>query len=100
LWGNAVEVPEDSLVKRFALDGEYDLSRRAEVAELFESVDGQPSVVIDLSNVTYIDSTILGALAVLRQRDPGRSIRLAGANEQVRRVLKVVGYHQIFDVTD
>lgn len=95
-----MEAQGDPSVKRIALAGEYDLSRRTEVAELFKSIDGHPSVVIDLSNVTYIDSTILAALATLRNQDLGRSIQLAGANKHIDRVLKVVGFDQVFDLID
>lgn len=94
-----MEVDENCSVKRVTLMGEYDLSRKAEVAELFGSINGQSSVVIDLSDVTYIDSTILGALALLRQQDLKRSIQLAGANRHIRRLLLVVGFDRIFDLT-
>ncbi len=89
----------DSSTRLIKLDGEYDLRRKDEVAGLFGSVDGESSVVIDMTTVTFIDSTFLRELSTLRRRDGARSIKLAGANDHVRRVLKIVNFDELFDIT-
>ena len=89
----------DSSTRLIKLDGEYDLRRKDEVAGLFGSVDGESSVVIDMTTVTFIDSTFLRELSTLRGRDGVRSITLAGANDHVRRVLKIVNFDELFDIT-
>jgi anti-anti-sigma factor len=83
---------------RIVLDGEYDLTRRDEIARLFDSLDGDGEVVIDLTNVTYLDSTVLRELARLHIRRGGRNISLAGVNENIRRIFKLVGFEEIFDI--
>lgn len=83
---------------RVSLDGEYDLTRKDEIAALFDSLDGDGAVLIDLSNVTYLDSTVLHELARLRTRNEGRTISLAGANEHIRRIFRVVGFEALFDI--
>lgn len=80
--------------------GECDLRRKDEIAGLFSSLGGEGSVVIDMTAVTYIDSFFLGELSMLRLRDGARSITLAGANENVRRILKTVSFDEIFDITE
>ena len=60
---------------RIELEGEYDLTRKDEITQLFGGVDGAPEVIIDLSRVTYMDSTVLGALALLRIY-PARSVNM------------------------
>jgi anti-anti-sigma factor len=80
------------------LTGEYDLTRKNEIAELFATVDGESSVQIDLSEVTYIDSTILRELAMLRQRQNGHPIKLVGASSQIERVLRIVDFDKLFDI--
>jgi anti-anti-sigma factor len=80
------------------LTGEYDLTHKDEIAELFATVDGNSSVLIDLSEVTYIDSTILRELAILRKRQNGHSIELVGASSQNERVLRIVDFDKLFDI--
>lgn len=81
------------------LEGEYDLSRRDEIAALFGSIDGEKPLVIDMAAVTYIDSTILSELARLRVRQKYQAITLAGASEHVRRVLTIAKFDKIFLIT-
>ena len=78
------------------LDGEYDLTRKDEIAGLFGSIDGESAVVMDMTAVTYIDSTFLRELSMLRRRAGAKSITLTGANEHVRRVLKTVSFDAFF----
>lgn len=85
---------------RLSLEGEYDLARRDEIARLFDSIDGDGAVVIDLTNVTYLDSTILNELARLRRHGADRPVLLAGANAHIRRIFKVVGFEELFDIAD
>ena len=85
---------------RIALDGEYDLARKDEIEGLFDSVDGDGAVVIDCSNVTYLDSTFLKELAKLRRRSSDRPISLTGVNDNIRRVLEIVGFARLFDIVE
>ena len=82
------------------LEGEYDLTRREEIAALFQGVDGDGALVIDFSKVTYIDSTILRELALLRLRSAKRSITLRGASRHVLHVLHVVDFQKIFTILE
>ncbi len=86
--------------RRIALSGEYDVTRRRELSALFESLDGNEPLAIDLSDVTYIDATALRELSTLRLRDPGRSIALLGANANLRRVFALVGFDRVFDIPE
>ena len=89
-----------SPVRRIELAGEYDLARRDEIAREFGSIEEEPSVVIDMAKVTYIDSSVLKELAALRSRDGSRAITLLGASAGIRRLLKVVGFDKIFHLTE
>jgi len=82
---------------RITLEGEYDLARKDEIAKVFASVDGQPSVIIDVAKVTYLDSTVLRELAQLRLKRQDRQITLVGANENLRRLLKIAGFDRLLD---
>ena len=82
------------------LRGEYDLARKDEVSALFDTLEGAGPVVIDMSDVTYIDSTILGQLASLRLRSSARPIELRGVNQRIRRIFNIVGFDSVFSLTE
>jgi anti-anti-sigma factor len=90
----------DSQLATVRLTGEYDIARREELARLFQSIDGQRPLVIDMSDVSYVDSTFLNELANLRLSDKGRSITISGANEHIARLLKTVSFDQLFKILE
>jgi anti-anti-sigma factor len=83
--------------RRIKLKGEYDLARQDEIAKEFAGLDGDPTVIVDLSEVTYLDSTVLRELALLRLKRLDRHISLVGADQNVRRLLKIAGLERIID---
>ena len=88
---------EAALVK---LDGEYDLGRKEELRQLFESCNAYAPLVIDLSNVSFIDSSALNELMRLRNQNTDRSLALTGVSEQIRRILQIANVDRLFDVFD
>ena len=86
-----------------SLAGELDLYNAEEVrrALLDTLVDGAELLVVDLSEVTFIDSTALGVLIEARSRMADRSgFRLAAPGLEVRRALEVSGLDRHFVVRD
>jgi anti-anti-sigma factor len=79
------------------LRGELDVYRADSVREAFDAVRG--SAVVDLSAVTYLDSTVLNELVRLRKRIAG-DIVLVVVSPQVRRILELVGFGQLFQIVD
>jgi len=61
---------------------------------------GQQHLIVDLRQVTFLDSVGLGVLVAackrLRDRDPPGSLRLAGANDRVVKVFELTGLLGIF----
>jgi anti-anti-sigma factor len=86
-----------------SLAGELDLYNAEDVrAALLECCAEEPSVlVVDLAEVTFIDSTALGVLIEARSRLADRSgFRLAAPGLEVRRALEVSGLDRHFVVHD
>jgi anti-sigma B factor antagonist len=85
------------------LSGELDIYTvpgfRREVADLDPA---QCTVVVEMSDVTLIDSSGLGALVGLRSRahHAGRQVGIAGPSSRVMRVLEVTGLREAFIVGD
>jgi anti-anti-sigma factor len=79
-----------------ALSGELDLYRAPAVRASLAQIDGP--VVIDLSAVSYIDSSLLNELARLRRRVG--EVVLVVSSPQVRRIIDIVGFDRAFRVVD
>jgi anti-anti-sigma factor len=83
------------------LSGEYDLTRRDELAAAFDSIGGDvATLVLEVGDVTFVDSSFLNELARLRQRLTGCEITLVGANAQLRRIFAIVAFERIFRFED
>jgi anti-anti-sigma factor len=83
--------------------GELDVQSVPELKErLAEAVDaGTKRVVVDLADVSFIDSLSLSALVGARRRlgDDGR-LAVVAAHEYVRLILQATGLEQVLDVFD
>jgi anti-sigma B factor antagonist len=85
------------------LAGELDLYNSAEVGTALERATGEspPRLVVDLGEVSFVDSTILGTLVEAKKRLPeGAGFLLAAPNANVRRVLEVSGLERHFEVRE
>ena len=84
-----------------ALRGELDIADAADLgAVLWEAVAGNPHVIADLSDLTFIDCASLGVLvrARTRAREAGGDLVFAGARGKVGRVLALPFMAGVFGV--
>jgi anti-anti-sigma factor len=83
--------------------GELDVQSVPELKErLAEAVDaGTKRVVVDLADVSFIDSLSLSALVGARRRlgEDGR-LAIVAVHEYVRLILQATGLEQVLDVFD
>ena len=86
-----------------ALRGEVDILTVDQVrAVLGEALAAGPQeIVVDLTDLTFIDSTGLGALifGFQRARDAGVRFRLAHASPSVRQILVLSGLLEVVELT-
>ena len=94
----------DADVATVALHGEVDVLTVDQVrVALTDAIAGGPrSIVVDLADLTFIDSTGLGALVFgfQRARDAGIAFRLTRASRGVRQVLVLSGLLEVVELTD
>jgi anti-anti-sigma factor len=83
-----------------SMSGELDLSRRDELHAAFALSDHHSSVLIDLSNVTYADSSILSELLRFRAEADAKHVRLAllVVSRQLGRLIQYAGLAEAFPV--
>jgi anti-anti-sigma factor len=57
--------------------------------------------VIDLKEATYLDSSALGMLLLLRDHAGGEDscIRLVNSSSDVRKILAISNFHKLFDIS-
>jgi anti-sigma B factor antagonist len=94
-------VTADSGAAIVRLAGQLDLHNAERVREvMLEVAEAAPErLVIDLEEVTFLDSTALGILVEARTKLPdGRAFLLAAPGVEVRRALEVSGLDRHFAV--
>ncbi|WP_345604079.1 STAS domain-containing protein [Pseudonocardia adelaidensis] len=82
------------------LDGEIDFSNAGQVAGLADALGGASVIIVDLSDVTFLDAAGLTALLRLAARLSlsGRHLVLTGTDHHpVRRPLAICGLDSILD---
>lgn len=84
--------------------GEVDIETSPALEEQLQAVldEGHASVLVDLGQVTFLDSTGLSALigGLRRCQAVGGELRLASPRPNVRKVLEITGLVDTFHVDD
>jgi anti-sigma B factor antagonist len=87
-----------------ALRGEVDVATVDQVrVALADAIAGRPrSVVVDMTDLSFIDSTGLGALifGFQRCRDEGIAFQLARPSRGVRQILVLSGLLEVVELAD
>jgi anti-sigma B factor antagonist len=87
-----------------SVTGEIDLGTASELSEAAVAAMREigPNLVLDLSGVTFMDSTGLKVLLAVHRRAElsGGRLVLAGATRSVDRIVKITGFDQTFVVCD
>ena len=82
---------------------EYDVSSCDELAKELEPAHAQPNVIVDMTEVRYLDSTCLSKLARMRTERQKRDYppaRLVVPAPQVRRLFEIVGFDKVWPLYD
>jgi anti-anti-sigma factor len=85
------------------LHGEHDISTSERLSSTLEDatrVDGGADVVVDLSDVSFMDASTIGALVVARNRllALSRSLTVRAPSSAARRLLDLCGLDRLIDV--
>lgn len=85
---------------RLQIEGAVDALTAPEIRPIFDKVvaDGRPRVVVDLAQVTMIDSSGVGAVVSLfkRVKAQGGQMQVVGAKDQPLSVLKLLKLDKVF----
>lgn len=88
---------------RLRLAGRFDINTHAvfrnAYTEVLEQKDAE-TLIVDLTDVNYIDSSALGMLLLLRERiaTAGKSLELANCKPAVRDVFTMANFPKLFTI--
>jgi len=85
------------------LRGEYDLDRQAELRRELEAFYLHPYLVLDLTQITYVDSTCISEFVRMRRARAVSGVRpacLVVNNDRFGRLFRFLGLDEIFTVVD
>lgn len=80
------------------LDGTGGNQIRQEVTDILEA--GVETILIDLANISFMDSSGLGAIVATLQRvrTKGAKLYLCSLNDQLRIIMELTKMDQVFDI--
>jgi len=96
------EVSPDQKKLTIAVKGRFDFGRHQEFRESYERLDKKPeSIVVDLKEATYLDSSALGMLLLLRDHAGGdeSDIRVVNSSSDVKKILAISNFDKLFDIS-
>ena len=82
--------------------GRFDFASHQDFRDAYERVERAPKrYVIDLQEATYLDSSALGMLLLLRDHAGGDAaqIRLLNGSSDVRKILAISNFEQLFQIS-
>ena len=95
---------DDADISIFSLEGRIDSEGAIELEETLQktAAEGRHKIILDMSEVRYINSSGLRILAdiLTLNREHNGDLRLVALNPKVRRVLEIIGFHKFFEDYD
>jgi anti-sigma B factor antagonist len=94
-----VEVEEEGALALIRAKGEVDLASVALLDSELKRAEasGADRIVLDLSELEFIDSTGLRALVEAQKRSRSDRLTIKGANRQVLQMIELTGLHALID---
>ncbi|MFL0797365.1 MAG: STAS domain-containing protein [Cellvibrionaceae bacterium] len=99
--GISATLSPDSKELTIAIDGRFDFSAHQEFRSAYESLDSDPTAyVVNMKDATYLDSTALGMLLLLRDHAGGDAaeISIVNSNPDVKKILTISNFEQLFSI--
>lgn len=95
------QLSTDGKILTISVDGRFDFSAHQAFRESYEKLDSTPSeIVVDMVDTSYLDSSALGMLLLLRDHAGGDSsnIILKNCNDDIRKILAISNFEQLFEI--
>lgn len=96
------EVSLDGKTLTIVIKGRFDFGSHQTFREAYERFYKGPELyVVDLKGTTYMDSSALGMLLLLRDHAGGEEseVRVINSNSDVRKILAISNFDKLFDIS-
>jgi len=83
------------------VDGRFDFSAHQDFRDAYEHATSDVNrFVVDLGSASYLDSSALGMLLLLRDFAGGDSadVKIVNCNQDVRKILTISNFEQLFQI--
>lgn len=83
------------------IQGRFDFSAHQEFRDAYEQYgDATQEYVVDMKEATYLDSSALGMLLLLRDHAGGDAadVKIVNCNNDVRKILTISNFEQLFAI--
>jgi|TARA_B110000971_G_scaffold134361_1_gene137499 anti-anti-sigma factor len=84
-----------------SIEGRFDFSAHQEFRDCYERVEAEPAIyIVDLNRTTYLDSSALGMLLLLRDHAGGDNaeVSIVNCNRDVKKILTISNFEQLFSI--
>lgn len=85
-----------------SIDGRFDFSTHQDFRKAYENEAINPSrYVVDMEETTYLDSSALGMLLLLRDYAGGDAadVKIINCNDDVKKILTISNFEQLFVIS-
>ncbi|NIB43204.1 STAS domain-containing protein [Pseudomaricurvus alkylphenolicus] len=94
-------VSDDGKELVISIQGRFDFSAHQDFRNSYETLDSQPTrYKVDMNETTYLDSSALGMLLLLRDHAGGNSaeIEIVNCSPDVKKILTISNFEQLFTI--
>jgi len=98
IWANDAGGDQKLTIR---IQGRFDFSAHQEFRDAYEKNAQKPEgYVVDMSETTYLDSSALGMLLLLRDHAGGDNseIEIVNCNTDVKKILNISNFEQLFSI--
>lgn len=78
----------------------FDYGVHKEFREAYKNSSTDSEFIIDMTQATYMDSSALGMLLLLREHlnENGSNITITGCNEELKNILEISNFKNLFNI--
>ncbi|MCK4743221.1 MAG: STAS domain-containing protein [Sulfuriflexus sp.] len=89
----------DNIIRINIID-KFDYGVHREFREAYKNSDSSSEFIIDMSQTSYMDSSALGMLLLLREHSGNDSskISITGCTAEIRNILKISKFQNLFNI--
>lgn len=93
-------ISDDGNEAVFHIEGKFDFNMHAEFRDAYRDLPSSTTFIVDLEKTSFIDSSAMGMLLLLREYAGGKAanIILTNCNPSLRKTLSIANLGKIFTI--